>query len=300
MTDIVLNQHVPGGVMKQLGDAAGGIVYGQYTPGGCMGQLHAASGLGEPFDQYTPGGSCGQIEQELEGGSGAPAWVPADAVIHIDFLGGTPQGRAWTATGGEVGIETLLGTDANTIAGLSPSLYSSANLTADGYLIPDSPNDDPPALIGAARNLVTGAGGFTIRVAFKQVLVGAGGGEDSSPLVLMSADGNDAIEVDFVKDASQSLRGSSWGGSLSVSSPDCMNIGVGASNVAAFTLIGSRYEQAANGSVVATGTVDSTDRPPSNPLVAAVIYSIYAAIVSITIYDPLPDTTGLSELSEPA
>jgi hypothetical protein len=157
MTDIVLNQLYPGGVMKQLADAAGGVVYDQYAPGGCVHQLYQASGLDDPLDQYTGGGPIHQIEVELEGGGGgAPDWVPADAKIHIDLVGGDPQGRAWVEGTGVVAVDTLLGA-----SGLFPERsYDPDNLVADvGYT-----SGGGVALAGAAG--VFAGGDFTMVVEF--------------------------------------------------------------------------------------------------------------------------------------
>src|SRR6185436_2452345 len=187
MTDIIPNQLYPGGVMKQLGDAAGGISYDQYHAGGCVGQLCIAAGVDTPLDQYAPGGPLKQIEDEIEGGGGgAPDWVPANAVIHIDLVGGSPQGRAWN-NGAEVDVDTLLGTDPNTPNGWAQTEYDPADLTANGLVYGTSGEDLPPALIGAARTLMLD--GATIRVEFYQTAQG-----DPSPLALLSADGNDAIQ----------------------------------------------------------------------------------------------------------
>lgn len=292
MTDIILNQRWPGGIMKQLGDAAGGVLYNQYAPGGCIAQLYAAAGVETPLDQYAPGGPIRQIEAVIEeSGGGRPAWVPADAIIHIDLVGGSPQGRAWTSTDGEVAVDTLLGVDANTTNGWSMTEYDPADLTAHGLVYGTGGANIPPALIGAARTLVLDAA--TIRIEFYQAAQG-----DPSPLVLLSADGNDAIQVDFIASLSNSLRVTSWGGSLSESITGCFNVGAGVSNAAAITITGSRIDVAANGSAAITATFDSLDRPPGNPLVAVVTDALVQALVSITLYDALPDTTGLSALSE--
>src|SRR5262245_6371014 len=128
MTDIVLNQRWPGGVMKQLGDAAGGVTYDQYAPGGCIGQLYAAAGVEVPLDQYAPGGAIGQVEEAVEEGGGAPDWVPANALIHIDFV----NDRAWS-DGAEVAIDTLVGADPNTVDAWGETEYDPDNLNADGY-----------------------------------------------------------------------------------------------------------------------------------------------------------------------
>jgi hypothetical protein len=234
---------------------------------------------------------------DLAGGGGGSGldWVPEGAVIHIDFLGGTPQGRAWTAADGEVSVDTLLGSDPNTSGGWTDSEYDPADLTPDG-LVYDPSGGNPPAYIGAARTLITSTEGFTIRIVTKN-MVDVAMEVPPHPLALLAADGNDAIFIDFLLDAPR-LLGASQGGSLSVTSLDCFNAAIGDVNVAAITIAGSRYEQAANGSAVATGVIDSADRPPENPLVAALTDADKNALQSITIYDPLPDTTGLSELSE--
>jgi hypothetical protein len=225
-----------------------------------------------------------QIETAIEEGGGTD-WVPENAVIHIDLIA---PGRAWS-NGAEVAVDTLLGTDVNTTNGWAETLYDPANLTADGYVNPVS--GSPPALIGAARTLVLNAA--TIRIEFYQAASG-----DPSPLALLSADGNDAIQVDFIAAVSNSLRATSWNGPLNQSITNCFNVGAGARNAVAVTVTASRIDMAANGSTAITAMFDSADRPAGNPLVAALIDALVQALVSITFYDPLPDTAGLSALSE--
>jgi len=116
--------------------------------------------------------------------------------------------------------------------------------------------------------------------------------------IIVSADGNDAIQVDFIETVSNSLRVSSWGGSLNESITGCFNVGTGARNAVAVTIVEGRIDAAANGSTAITASVDSLDRPVGNPLVAVVVDALVQALVSITLYAPLPDTAGLSALSE--
>jgi hypothetical protein len=52
-----------------------------------------------------------------------------------------------------------------------------------------------------------------------------------------------------------------------------------------------------NGETGVTAAFDGDDRPVDNPFVAAMMIT-QLAIQSITLYDPLPSTAGLSELSE--
>jgi hypothetical protein len=216
-----------------------------------------------------------------------PDWVPENAVIHIDLVGGSPQGRAWTLADGEVAVDTLLGSDANAEAWWGgPTLYSAAKLTADGYVC--GAVGEAVSLIGAARTLMNAAG--TMRVQHKQAVAAS-----STTIVFVSADGNNAIEINtFQNDAAVEASG----GSMSVSIPDAMTLGAGAVNATAFTITADRFDLAASGSTAATSALDAIDRPPGNPLVAWIVDFAMRGIQSITIYDPLPDTGGLSELSE--
>jgi hypothetical protein len=229
------------------------------------------------------------ISHEEEGGGGdRPAWVPADAVIHIDLVGGDPQARAWTATDGEVAVDTLLGSDANAEAWWGgPTLYSAAKLTADGYVC--GAVGEAVSLIGTARALMNAVG--TMRVQHKEV-----GAASSTTIVFVAADGNNAIEINtFAQDAAVEASGD---GALSISIPDAMTLGAGSINATAFTITAGRLDLAASGSTAATSALDASDRPPGNPLVAWIVDFAMRGIQSITLYDALPDTTGLSELSE--
>jgi hypothetical protein len=290
MTYIVLDQHAPGGVMKQMGDAAGGIAYNQYAPGGCYGQLYTASGVTDPPSQYAPGGPYGQIEQELEGGGEQPAWVPADAVIHIDLVGGSPQGRAWMQGTGVVAVDTLLGSDANTENAWGPTEYDAGNLIADGYAAAVA-----VAFVGAARSMVLGEA--TVRILLKQI----SDNEVQRPsFVIVSADGNDAIELDVHTGGDLFFNAYSWNGMLDINTAAVANTGTGASNAFAATITQVRFELAGNGSGAVSGVMDDADRPAANPLVAVLLdpFVNVSAIQSITLYDPLPSTVGLSDLSE--
>jgi hypothetical protein len=115
MTDIIPNQLVPGGVMKQLGDAAGGVTYNQYVAGGCMGQLYDAAGVDIPLDQYAPGGPMKQIETAIEEGGGV------DPVGVIDLENGV-----YTWGGVTKSLGDLFGTE-------GPWIYNATQHTANGY-----------------------------------------------------------------------------------------------------------------------------------------------------------------------
>jgi hypothetical protein len=219
------------------------------------------------------------------GGSGAPDWVPANAKIYIDLVGN----RAWTEADGTVAIDTLLGSDANTDNGWAATSYDPSHLTENGYL------NGVVALIGGARTMAMDSA--TIRVALftpspQDIFV-------TTYIAFVSADGNDAVEVD-VNAAPPNVHGSSWNGPASTIVDNIVNSGPDVTNVVAFTITGTRLDIAANGSEAVAGSLDSDDRPPGNALVAALIAlgdGDYTALQSITIYDALPDTTGLSALS---
>ena len=231
---------------------------------------------------------------EGSGGSGgsSPDWVPADAVIYIDLV----NNRAWTSTDGEVAIDTLLGADANTENGWSTSGYDPEALVAEGYVEPLDPVM-VPALIGSARTMMLAGATIRVKLRFQDETASA---LNNVALALLSADGADAIEVDLgAAQVTRRLSASSWGGSASQEQDDVANGPPASSlNFIAATITSTRLEVAANGITPFELTLDATDRPPGNPLVAVVIESALHALQTITFYDALPDTTGLSALSE--
>jgi hypothetical protein len=227
------------------------------------------------------------ISHEEEGGGGdQPDWVPENAVIHIDLVGGDPQGRAWVAGTGVVAVDTLLGSDANTEGMVE---YDPENLTADGYCAVV-----PVGLIGAALTLVVD--GTTAVVQTKQL--SEEWNSTSIILKLMAADQQDALSF-YYNPFANALGSESLGGSFAISLPDVLTVATGTTNKAAITITGSRGDLAYNGSTAGTAAVTGADRPPGNPFVAALTEVLTTlALQSITLYDPLPSTAGLSELSE--
>jgi hypothetical protein len=224
------------------------------------------------------------------GGATTPDWVPANAKIHIDFLGGTPQGRAWS-NGAEVVIDTLLGSDPNTLNAWGPTSYDSARLNAYGYDSSSGANDF--AFIGAALSKILA--GCTIRFGYTIPVVNEGG----LAFYIVAANGNDAVYFE-IRASPNSFVVGSYSGPASATLTGAINSGGNGVNGIAITVTQTRGEFAANGSLATAAVFNTVDWPTSNPLVAALVSpggSDPAALQSITIYDPLPDTTGLSELS---
>lgn len=223
-------------------------------------------------------------------GGGAPEWVPENSKIHIDLVGGSPQGRAWVDGIGAVAVDTLLGSDPNTESSWGATGYDAGALTADGYVCHDNPAGSRPiAIIGAARTKFFTGCTFCFGVKKAEA--------DNSPyFAILSADGNDALEVDF--NASRSVDAYSSEGDLDLEIPNITNIGVGAIDVLAVTYTATRFEIAANGGGPDSAILTETETPPGNPLVAIIIDGTTDAIQYITVYDPLPSTIGLSVLSQ--
>jgi hypothetical protein len=224
------------------------------------------------------------------GGSSAPEWVPANAKIYIDLV----NDRAWTEADGDVAIDTLLGADANTENGWAVSEYDPSKLTADGYL--EGTDGLVVGLIGAARSKILDAATLTIQ--FKEV---ADPYDGSLSFAVVSADGNDGLNIN-ADASSKQIDGGSYNGEASATIATSVNSGVaGALNTVAVTVTGTRFEFTINGFDAQALTLEDADRPAGNPLVATLIdlgSSGVNALQSITIYDALPSTTGLSVLSQ--
>lgn len=240
---------------------------------------------------------AGAVVVEAPGASDRPEWVPEDGVtalthfIQFGDFGDGPAARAWTAADGIVDVTTLVGADANVENwwGDPTSYDPGIGLTADGYTT-GAPGAEALSIIGSARTLMNNAG--TMRLQWKQV----DDGQSSNQIILVSADGNDQIEIQiYVADRAFEV---SANGDLSIYVENTFNVGEGAINAFAFTVTSNRFDAAASGHDAATSALDENDRPPGNPLVAWIISQSSDALQSIAIYDPLPSTTGLSALSE--
>lgn len=214
------------------------------------------------------------------GAGGAPVWVPANAVIHIDFLGGSPQGRAWS-NGAVVALDTLI--DPYEPTDLVPGM----GLRYRRLL-----------LIGSASAMALS--NFTCRL---QYFWPVGVVSDNLPdaFVISEVTGdNYALELALNFPVTKvTFQGYNEIDLSLLSAP--LNSGNNALNAVAFTLTnvasGGRLEFALNGSAVTSGVYDTDDRPVEEPFTKATVHQGNLALQSITLYDPLPTTAGLSALS---
>ena len=287
-----------------------------------MQEISAAAGNAEMFDQWAlldPAHAARQMTAELgieitpndlnnpdtvllakveaalneEPEDDRPEWVPENAVIHIDLVGGDPQGRAWVEGAGEVAVDTLLGSDPDTENAWDVTDYDPDALTADGYDMTEA--DGPFAFIGDALAAILAGSTFVLRYVMTSTSLPGG-----SPFVAISADANNAIEIDDA--GSRTIQAYSYTGPYDRTSDEVINAGtVGAVNALAMTLTASRAEFAVNGSSVYEDTLapDEFIQTGDSPIVAALVDTQQnTAVRSITIYDPLPSTVGLDDLSE--
>lgn len=246
--------------------------------------------LGITVDKYAlldPERLTSLVEAAFDEEEGGGDWWDDDAVVDIDLV----NNRAWTEADGEVAIDTLLGTDANTDNYWDNSVYNPEALTVDGLV-----GYDTVALIGAAR---TAALGGTIRVQTKQL---ADTNSAFNPIILMAADGNNGAAVEIRFNPPDAWFGFDGDESDAATISRIVNELVadgGAVNVIAATLTNTRAEFSANGSDAESAPVSASYWPDENPFVA-VAFQVNDdnAMQTITIYDALPSTAGLSELSE--
>jgi len=184
MTEIVLNQNYPGGVMRQLADACDTPpVYDQYVPGGPVWQLYGASGLADPFDQYAPGGPIGQIEAALEVEPAGPANLVVGNGTFDDATGWTLDAGA-TISGGQLNLPL-----ANSQAQCTAVSTIVEGTYAYSFDLIDAPNGDVVTLL---------LGGNTKDVASPSTPLGSVTGTMTSPgsnqtIAMFNNDGTSAI-----------------------------------------------------------------------------------------------------------
>ena len=214
-----------------------------------------------------------------------PEWVPANALVHIDLVGGSPQGRAWVDGVGEGAVDTLFGEDANAenywdgASGYDPGALTASGLVPSGVA----------AFIGAARTLLTTASGVSV-----VMQVTNSGVNGSGVIYISSASGNSAYKVttaahddnghaDIIADVS--------GASFRVEA-DLVPFADGSK--IGFTLAQptSTGALSVNGGAAATSTIGASEWPVSGEEFVAAAYVLDnpadpVALGAITIYAPV-------------
>ena len=217
---------------------------------------------------------------DLGGGSGGgetPAWVPTDAAIHIDFLGN----RAWS-NGTGVGIDTLLGSDSE-----NGFTYDAAKITA-GVGYKDDSGADYPAFIGASFALMNAGSTLVLAVVMQD--------DDQIKLELGTSDFNHSVDLQADQAAGVSVTkiiGFVFPDSFPSETDEVSN----ASGIikCAANLKAVDFAFSMNGRTA----ISLSQADAWVPFDFIGFYVRGAPVLqSITLYDPLPDTTGLSELSE--
>lgn len=222
----------------------------------------------------------------LSEGGGGDEWVPDGALIHIDLVGGTPQGRAWVDGVGEVDVDTLLGTDPNTVNAWGASEYNPAFLTADGY-VPES--GDVLAMIGDARSQFFA--GCVLRIKVKQVA----GINPETTTIAMSADGNRAIGVNAGNSEHQ-IEPFSYNAAWLAGEDAVYTVGVGSVNATAMVITSTRVEGAANNAAYVAETPGTGDvGDPFNLVAVGFIPNQENAIQEITMF-PLALAPAVEDL----
>ena len=211
-----------------------------------------------------------------EEGGGTPEWVPEGATVQIDLV----NDRAWTQDDGEVEVDTLLGSDANTENYYGPSDYDAAALTADGYL---SSGAISPlvAFIGTARTqLLAGA---TTKITYKNKTANASGA-----LVFVGGSGDYGVYFNFGQNGVLEFLGD---GDLSAMSGAVVDPDDEAVNIVAATMSPTRAEGSANGEAALNGGDPRTDDWPvsGDDVINAVLIDTVQVIAlqTITIYEPV-------------
>jgi hypothetical protein len=220
-----------------------------------------------------------------DGGGGSPEWVPENSAGHIDLL----NDQAWTETGGIVALSTELGSDPNTdSAGWNASSFDPGNLTAEGYVFPDA-SDNGIALTGELRGKILAGSTIVVEWVSASAL-----SFEEYPLILADAAGNWALFT-FRTNASAGIHLVSWD---NIDEPVTGTVtGTSAVNRMALTLTPTRAEASINGSEPTVVALAGNDWPASGYDCVLLDPGVSAILKSLTVYDPLPDATGLAALS---
>lgn len=236
---------------------------------------------------YSP--LTGPYGEEDQGGGDIPEWVPEGAIFHIDFM----NDRAWSESGGEVAIDTLLGTDSALDTNWGTTAYNPASIAANGYQ-----DENAAAYLGDLRDAFVAGSTFVITTHEASSVLS--GRHNFTPLAVIPEVSGEAFQADIVQTGTR-IQAENWELPVSVQSDAYNLLTIPGTNKYAFTATPTRFEAALNGTLVLTGNITGGWADTSG-YTGALIYTDTSGNTatfwrSITVYDALPDTTGLAALS---
>jgi hypothetical protein len=214
--------------------------------------------------------------------------VPANAVIHIDLVGGTPQGRAWVDGVGEVALTSVVDLTGGELVPQGLKVFTDSSIETNPLLIGD-------ALAWASAHVRA----FTFTVEWQDAST-ADPHEVGSVILT-------AIEEHIASSGTGIDVGTLLGPpNTSVYASDLMGnydplgtIVTDGLNKVAFTYIDNdTYASAFLGGAAIAGPTDGEVNPGYQSFSLGSLGSHAGYIRYFTFYDPLPSTAGLSELSE--
>ena len=227
--------------------------------------------------------------EEEGGGGGAPAWVPANAVIHIDLVGGTPQGRAWVQGTGAVTLGSVLNLRSCELVSQGVEIFT----TTDEMFL-------TPTLTGAAMTWLSArVRQFAFTVEWEDASTVDPHPESGVAVVYAAetaATGNSGVDVGS---RSAPLYVGVFASDLNGNYDILGTLVVDGINKIAFTYIDNdTYGSAFMGGAAVEGPTDGLVNSAYTEFNLGAPGSHAGYIRSLTLYDPLPSTAGLSELSE--
>lgn len=247
-------------------------------------EFPAAPVRGDTYDAYTFDGEkwiCGPLPA---------SWVPEGALFYFDFKSDPPRGWDGTAEIDAAGFAALLGTDPSTY--LTDTNYNTALIIPGvGYdymsNIPLSKNMCF-AVLGALKAMVTTGMTVVFTCQIDDLYL--------EPYIPFYNAGEDFVE--FWCYSGNEIEGWATMSDVIFLLTDALDQvdGEFRPNRFAFTSTPTRFEIAANGSEVTAVLIDPAVDTPNGPLTH--FYMDAAPIETIAVYAPLPDITGLSEMSQ--
>ena len=226
------------------------------------------------------------ITAGMSSGPARPAWVPSGAKIHIDFLGGTPQGRAWLEGTGVVALNSVVDLHGHAIVSQGVRVFFDTGLS--------------PAFIGAAMTWLNAhVRQFTFTVEWQDSST-ADPHPDAGVAIVFASE-NAASGVAGVDVGSRSAALSYLGAYASDTNGNYDVLGTlvvdGINKIAFRYLNNDTYASAFMGGAAIEGPTDGLHNSAYTLFCLGDGYSHCGYVRSFTLYDPLPTTAGLSALS---